>query len=67
MRKCLRCGTAMMDNYAIRIDNLEHNIVMTTNQKEVRPEKIGKLKTAVCPECGEISFYIDSQKNKVQL
>ena len=53
MRKCIRCGEEMKENFVITSG---HGIV-------IRPEgmklKAIKPKVAICPQCGETSIYVD--------
>lgn len=63
MRKCIRCGTAMMENYAIKIEGAGYGIVMATDDKKLFPKRIGKPKVAICPQCGEISIYMENTEN----
>ncbi|MBE6948432.1 MAG: nucleic acid-binding protein [Ruminococcaceae bacterium] len=64
MRTCVRCGTAMMENYDIKIEGAANGIVVATDEKKLFPKRIGKPKVAVCPRCGEISFYLDTERLK---
>lgn len=63
MRKCIRCGTAMMENYDIKIEGAGYGIVMATDDKKLFPKRIGKPKVAICPHCGEISIYMENTEN----
>lgn len=57
MRKCIRCGMEMMEGCELRqADNLCG--VDVAESERVFAKRIGRLKAAVCPECGEISLYI---------
>ena len=51
MRKCLRCGETMSEGYMLKTENI-------TAQASVMLGK-GKVKAAVCSNCGEISLYFD--------
>ncbi len=64
MRVCTRCHTVMMENYDIRIEGGAYGIVVATDDKKLFPKRIGKPKVAVCPHCGEISIYVDTEKLK---
>ena len=49
MRKCVRCNTEMNEELEIKVDMQSYGIF---------GKKIEKPQIAVCPECGEISFFI---------
>ena len=57
-RKCLRCGTAMVEGYKIRIQKSGNGIEIVTGERTLFPERIGVPKAAVCPLCGEVSPYL---------
>ena len=55
MRKCLRCETVMVDDL---------NVTASIYGLEVREagmfgSYLGKIKCAVCPECGYTETYVD--------
>lgn len=58
MRICVRCGNAMKENCAIKIEGGAYGIVMATDEK-LFGNRIGKPKVAICPECGEVSMYVE--------
>ena len=51
MRKCLRCGAEMKENCDLRVQGAGYGVVLSTDES--------KPKVAVCPQCGEISLYIE--------
>ena len=57
MRQCIRCGAEMTENLIIRQTGDGMGLTITT--AGFFPKKIGKTKAAVCPECGEISVYLE--------
>lgn len=57
MRKCIRCGSEMVSNLDINVDAQGYGIKIT--KSGVFGAAIQKPKVAVCPSCGEISFYIE--------
>lgn len=59
MRKCIRCGTEMKENCAIKIHGAGYKIVMSTEKDKLFKGRIGEPKVAICPECGEVSIYIE--------
>lgn len=58
MRKCLRCNSEMNEELEIKVDMQGYGISVT--RKGILGKKIAKPQIAVCPKCGEISFYIDN-------
>lgn len=56
MRKCLRCETAMIENLIFASDS-GHDIVL--KEKGLFKSSLGKIKSAVCPQCGYTETYID--------
>ena len=55
MRKCIRCGAEMQEDYAFTGGG--GNVIRKKglNLKTVYP------KAALCPHCGEISIYVDEK------
>lgn len=56
MRTCLRCNTMMIEDLDVKVDMQGYGIKIT--KKGVFGDTVKKPKVAVCPQCGEISFYI---------
>ena len=59
MRKCLRCGAEMKENCDLRVQSAGYGVVLSTDESKLFGGRIGKPKVAVCPQCGEISLYLD--------
>ena len=60
MRKCLRCGTEMLEGWNVKEDGHKHEIFIDNGGSFVRGDgRMGILKAAVCPQCGEVSVYVD--------
>ena len=59
MRKCLRCGAEMKENCDLRVQGAGYGVVLSTDESKLFGGRIGKPKVAVCPQCGEISLYLD--------
>ena len=55
MRKCVRCGAEMEEDFSFT-GGYGNVIRKKGTTKAVYP------KAAVCPECGEISIYVDEEK-----
>ena len=56
MRKCLRCETEMVDNLNVMTSDAYG---VDVREKGLFKGSLGKLKCAVCPECGYVETYID--------
>ena len=65
MRECIRCGSEMKDNCAIKIEGAGYGIVMSLDERKLFGGRIGTPNVAICPKCGEVSIYIkDVEKIK---
>lgn len=63
MRKCIRCNLEMVENLDVKVEGRADGIKIT--QQGIFKESLGKLKCAVCPECGYTETYIqDTSKIK---
>ena len=58
MRKCIRCGAEMVEGCAVRQTDTACGIVIMESDR-LFAHSLGKPKAAVCPECGEVSLYIE--------
>lgn len=58
MRTCLRCGKEMIEGYTIREESEAAQIQLVESEallaKRIQP------KVAVCPDCGEVSVYVEN-------
>ena len=61
MRKCLRCEAAMVEDLEVMVTNGGYGIA--AKEKGMFKKSLGKIKCAVCPECGYTETYIDDPKN----
>ena len=60
MRKCLRCGTEMVEGWNVKEDGHKHEIIIDNGGKlRARRRTDGNSEAAVCPQCGEVSVYVD--------
>ena len=59
MRKCIRCGNEMKEGCAIKIEGGGNGIVLSADENKLFGGRIGKTKVAICPNCGEVSIYIE--------
>ena len=60
MRKCIRCGSEMKENCAIKVEGMAYGIVMSTDSDKIFGGRIGEPRVAICPKCGEVSIYVDN-------
>lgn len=65
MRKCIRCGTVMVEHCSIKVEGAGYGIVMATDDRKLFPNRIGKPQVAICPECGEVSIYMADVEGKL--
>ena len=61
MRKCLRCETAMVEDLAVMVARGGYGVDVRENG--MFKGSLGKIKCAVCPECGYTETYIDNPNN----
>jgi ribosomal protein S27AE len=47
----------------LKIEGAGYGIVMATDDKRLFANRIGKPKVAICPNCGEVSIYVENTKN----
>lgn len=57
MRKCIRCGAEMREDCAIRQSDSACGLNIVDSERFFA-RGIGKVRAAVCMECGEVSLYI---------
>lgn len=67
MRKCLRCGAEMVENWNVREDGRRSPIIVDNGGSFVFGDdgRMGTLKAAVCPQCGEVSLYVEDPNTVV--
>ena len=61
MRKCLRCETTMVEDLNVMVTNGGYGI--DVRQKGMFKGSLGKIKCAVCPECGYTETYVDNTED----
>ena len=64
MRKCIRCGCEMKENCAVKIEGAGYGIVLSSDENKLFGGRIGKPKVAICPECGEVSIYLEASAGR---
>ena len=57
MRKCFRCEAAMVEGLNVMVTNGGYGV--DVRQKGMFKGSLGKIKCAVCPECGYVETYIE--------
>lgn len=58
MRKCIRCETAMVEDLNVMVSNGGYGI--DVREKGMFKGSLGKIKCAICPECGYTETYIEN-------
>lgn len=63
MRKCIRCNIEMIEDLDVKVEGGAYGVKVT--QQGIFKDNLGKLKCAVCLECGYTETYIqDTSKIK---
>ena len=65
MRECLRCKTIMIENLNVMVSSGEAAI--DVREKGIFKGSLGKIKCAVCPNCGYVESYIEDTKKVKEL
>lgn len=60
MRKCIRCGSEMKENCAVKIEGAGYGIVLSADEHKLFGGRMGKPSVAICPKCGEVSIYLEN-------
>ena len=58
MKKCLRCETQMIEDLSVTVSS--GDAFVDVREKGIFKNSLGKLKCAVCPNCGYTETYIDN-------
>lgn len=58
MRKCIRCEATMVEDLNVTVTNGGYGV--DVREKGVFKTSLGKIKCAVCPECGYTETYIEN-------
>ena len=61
-RKCPRCQELMKEGYGLNISSVFAGVAsvrLADSDNAFMSNDVGKVKAAVCLNCGEISLYID--------
>lgn len=65
MRECLRCKSIMVEDLNIMVSNGQYGIDI--REKGIFKGSLGKIKCAVCPNCGYVETYIEDTKKIKEL
>ena len=52
----------MKENCAVKVEGAGYGIVLSSDENKLFGGRIGKPKVAICPNCGEVSIYIEDVK-----
>ncbi|MCI8703967.1 MAG: nucleic acid-binding protein [Anaerotignum sp.] len=63
MRKCLRCGAEMREGLELLAGNSGVGGIAKGLMGTLRKDIVVTVKAAACPECGEVSFYLEAAEN----
>ncbi len=58
MRVCIRCGCVMRSGCGLRIKGTAWEVALTNDDTKLFGGRI-EPKVAICPNCGEVSIYVD--------
>lgn len=58
MRTCKRCHTEMLEGFDIKVEGGAYGIKLSKDSG-LFAKRLEKPKVAICPDCGEISLYIE--------
>ena len=59
MRKCIRCGSEMKEDCAVKIEGAGYGIILSSDESKLFGGRIGKPKVATCPTWGEVSLSLE--------
>ena len=59
MRDCLRCQSQMLEGFDMKVDGAGYGVTIAKTTKFFA-KRLEKPKVAICPHCGEISFYLEN-------
>ena len=59
MRICVRCQTEMVEGCKLRMLGEVEEIHVVDPKAGVFTPGLGRTRVAVCPKCGEVSFYVE--------
>ncbi|MGB4589876.1 MAG: nucleic acid-binding protein [Clostridiaceae bacterium] len=59
MRICNHCKIEMLEGYDVKVEGSSYGIKISKGIG-MFAKRLGKPKVAICPQCGEISLYLDN-------
>ena len=65
MRKCIRCGADMVEDCYHEIlttNGAKGEVVLKKSEGKLFNTRLGEASIAVCPSCGEISWYLSNTR-----
>ena len=65
MRECLRCRNVMVENLRVMATNGQYGV--DVREKGIFKLSLGKIRCAVCPNCGYVETYIEDTKKVKEL
>jgi hypothetical protein len=65
MRTCCRCNIKMVEGFDIKVEGGGYGIKISDGTG-IFAKRIEKPKVAICPECGEVSLYIENIFDAIQ-
>ena len=65
MRKCLRCESLMTEDLLVMVSSGGYGV--DVREKGMFKGALGRLKCAVCPQCGYTETYIENTENLKKL
>ncbi|MFI3230319.1 MAG: nucleic acid-binding protein [bacterium] len=60
MRNCIRCQVEMIEECDLKVEGAGYGLIVANNTNKIFADRIGKPSIAICPECGEISIYLEN-------
>lgn len=59
MRACNQCETKMIEDCDVKVDGTAYGINIKQKRKGVFNNVSAKPKAAICPNCGNVTLYVD--------
>lgn len=59
MRICHRCQIEMLEGFDVKVEQAGYGIKISKGTG-IFAKRLEKPKVAICPQCGEISLYIEN-------
>ena len=57
MRKCIHCDIEMLEDFDVKVEGKAYGLKIT--KPGIFKGNLGKVHSAVCPNCGYIEFYLE--------